>query len=106
MKMISSLTSSLSGLNAYQTRTSVTANNIANVNTPGYAREVANLSEDSPGVQVSSIQRIPSENPNISSADLAKDMVNLTTDSTAYKANISVIKTQNKMLGDLMDLVA
>src|SRR5580704_11395883 len=42
-----------SALDAFQTELSVTGNNVANVNTPGYTREVANLTEAPTTTQVS-----------------------------------------------------
>jgi flagellar hook-associated protein 1 len=50
----SSLGIALSGMEAAQDVISVTSNNIANVNTPGYSRQVANLAE-APPVQVGNI---------------------------------------------------
>jgi len=38
--------------------------------------------------------------------DLAQESVNLIETKAAYKANISVIKTQDEMLGDLLDTIA
>jgi flagellar hook-associated protein 1 FlgK len=62
---------SISALQAFQTALSVTSNNIANANTPGYSRETAELSNAAPqsevsapiggGVVVSSINRAYSQ---------------------------------------------
>jgi flagellar hook protein FlgE len=38
--------------------------------------------------------------------DLAKESVNILTAKTLFKANISVIKTQDQMLGSLLDILA
>ena len=40
--------------------------------------------------------------PNV---DLARQIVNIIETKTLFKANVSVIKTENKMLGDLLDTV-
>ena len=68
MSLSSSLSIVLQGLQVEQEALSVTSNNIANVNTPGYSREVANLEETPPvtfgtldfgtGVQLANIQGI------------------------------------------------
>ncbi len=62
---------SISALQAFQTAISVTANNVANANTPGYARETANFAAAAPqsnggtqigsGVNVVSITRMVDE---------------------------------------------
>ena len=41
--------------------------------------------------------------PNV---DLATELVNLTETKIAFKANVSVIKTQDQMIGDLLDTLA
>lgn len=41
--------------------------------------------------------------PNV---DLGQEIVNLLVTKTLYKANIDVIKTESKMLGDLVDTVS
>jgi len=68
MSLSSSLMIALQGMQASQGGLSVTSNNIANVNTPGYSREVANFEESPPvpygnflfgsGVQLASIQAV------------------------------------------------
>jgi flagellar hook-associated protein 1 FlgK len=68
MSLTSSLYTVLSALDTDQGAISVTSNNIANVNTPGYSREVAQLAEAQPetfanqqfgtGVQLTGIQGI------------------------------------------------
>jgi len=48
MDLISLLNNTANGLSAIQARTATTSNNIANANTPGYARQQANLTEAIP----------------------------------------------------------
>jgi flagellar hook-associated protein 1 FlgK len=48
MDLISLLNNTANGLSAVQARAATTSNNIANANTPGYARQQANLAEASP----------------------------------------------------------
>ncbi|MBI1774882.1 MAG: hypothetical protein HYR63_05995 [Proteobacteria bacterium] len=56
--LFGALQNAVSGLNAAGTRTAVTANNVANAQTPGYSREIANLaSQAGGGVQVASVTR-------------------------------------------------
>ena len=48
MDLISLLNNTSNGLSAVQARAATTSNNIANANTPGYARQQANLAEAAP----------------------------------------------------------
>lgn len=48
MDLISLLNNTANGLSAIQARAATTSNNIANANTPGYARQQANLAEATP----------------------------------------------------------
>jgi len=50
MDLISLLNNTANGLSAIQARAATTSNNIANANTPGYARQQANLGEAVPSV--------------------------------------------------------
>ncbi|MDF2781883.1 MAG: flgK [Geminicoccaceae bacterium] len=63
MSLSATLANALSGLNVAQQALSVTANNVANANTPGYSRKVLNqeavvLSERGAGVRSTDIARI------------------------------------------------
>lgn len=126
----------LSGLRAQTTRLASTASNIANVSTTGIVPsadssapastvykplDVSFSSLDSGGViatvtpdpQGYTVVYDPSSGfagsdglvaaPNV---DLTEEAVNLIETRLAYKANISVIKTQDQMLGDLLDAIA
>lgn len=126
----------LSGLRAQTTRLAATASNIANVSTSGTVPSadpsapastvykplnVSFSSLESGGVTATvtpdpagyTVVYDPSSGfagsdglvaaPNV---DLTEQAVNLIETRLAYKANISVIKTQDEMLGDLLNTVA
>jgi flagellar hook-associated protein 1 len=50
MDLVSLLNNTANGLSAIQARAATTSNNVANANTPGYARQQANLAEAIPSV--------------------------------------------------------
>ncbi|MBK5929783.1 flagellar hook-associated protein FlgK [Halochromatium salexigens] len=85
----------LSGLNAAQNALNTTSNNISNVYTPGYNREVTILSENttSRGVQVDEIQR----QFNQFVADQLNDSLSNTRSLEAYQKEVSQI---NNLLAD------
>jgi len=88
----------ISGLQAAQTMFDVTANNLANVATPGFAPQRANLASTPSGVAVTGIS--PTGDPE---TDIATEMVGLVVEKTMYAANARALSTENDMLGALFD---
>jgi flagellar basal-body rod protein FlgC len=132
--MSDALSIAVSGLLAQGTRLAVTAGNIANVSTEGalptatapYSTvykplQVSFTALDSGGVSAQvtarpqgySVAYDPASNyansdgfvaaPNV---DLTRESVNLIETKLLYKANLAVIKTQDDMLGDLLNTIA
>ena len=102
-----SFSSAVSGMQTVIKRQEVAANNIANVNTPGFAEYDARQSEMTPGgVRISNISRPPNADRTTSNTDLAKQAVDLLKNKNEMKANAAVIKTQDTMLGALLDIIA
>lgn len=103
---MNSLSISLSGLNISQTRLDVTANNIANLSTPNFQQKTANLSDQiNGGVTVSSITPPRVQNgTEENNVNLEKQMVNLIENKHLYSANLNAIKTQDQMLGTLINI--
>lgn len=101
MASISSIGSS--GLQAAQLRLDASANNVANMNTPGYRREVVAQEEapDSAGVRAS-VQR----EPQAEGVALEEEAVEQMSATYAFKANLQTIKTRDAMMGSLLDVKA
>ena len=89
---------SLSGMNAAMLRLDAAGNNIANASTPGYRRQGVAQSEAPEGGVTTSVTRADAPGEN-----LAEDMVNQLSASYSFKANLRVVKTQDEMLGALLD---
>ncbi|MFC7409254.1 flagellar basal body protein [Hydrogenophaga atypica] len=99
MNMLSS--TALSGLNAAQTRLGAAANNIANMNTPGFRRdEVSAVPQIGGGVSVS-VQKAETQG-----ADVVRDVVDQKMAVLEFKANLRVLKTEREMTGSLLDTLA
>jgi flagellar hook protein FlgE len=97
----------IQGMQVPLVRQDVTANNIANVNTPGFEQRTARQTDVAPaGVRISNITRTPNPNPGMSGTDLAEQMVNMTVDKNTFTANAKVLKVQDKMIGEVIDLLA
>ena len=101
MASISSIGSS--GLQGAQLRLDASANNVANMNTPGYRREVVAQEEvaESAGVRAT-VQR----EQDSKGVALEQEAVEQMSATYAFKANLQTIKTQDAMMGSLLDVTA
>jgi flagellar hook protein FlgE len=92
-----------SGLQAAQLRLDASANNVANVNTPGYRRQaVAQQAQaDSAGVRAT-VEREANEQ----GVALEKEAVEQMSATYAFKASLQTLKTQDAMMGALLDVKA
>lgn len=99
MNSISSM--ALSGLNAASARLGVSAHNLANAQIEGFRRQ--QLAQSSvPGGGVATSIGSASQ----AGSSLIDDVVGAKMAAYEYKANVMVIKTQDRMLGSLLDLQA
>ncbi len=115
--MIDGISASLSGMATALRRLGLTANNIANQQTPGYqALRAENVALAPGGVTVGPITRdtrpgVPvldaAGAPTIegSNVDPATEQVNLLLNRRQFEANVSALKAQNDTLGEVLDLV-
>ena len=94
--MIDALSIASSALNAQAISLAVTADNVANAETPGFTAKQAQLVAMNPGVAVGAI--IDSGQ----SVDLADQMVNLILAKTAYQAAADVFRTADQMTKTLL----
>lgn len=89
-----------SGLNAAQAQLAVTANNIANMNTPGYSAERVDLAGGpGGGVVVEGVQSTGQP------VDFAKELVSLDQTTLYYDANGMVIRASNQLYGSLLNIL-
>ena len=115
-----SITTALSGLRAQSAKTAISAENIANAQSVGYTPKDAVLTSSESGVEVSIQSRqnatVKTYSPDSVLADndgfvsvpeisYEYDIINMMTAETAYKANISVIKTSDEMQDALLDVL-
>ena len=116
--MIAAYNTALTGLQAFGTKLQANGNNIANANTDSFKKSVVTNSEVAPlGVKAEvyknstrgpeslppagTAQEIPVE---LSTVDLATELVDMKVNSTLYKANLKTIETVNDMTGTLLQL--
>jgi flagellar hook protein FlgE len=91
----------LSGLNAASSQLATAAHNFANAQTPGFRRQlVQQTAQPDGGVTVSIGQAAKTGDA------LAEDVVAQMSATYAFKSNVLTLKTQDQMLGSLLDLTA
>jgi flagellar hook protein FlgE len=91
----------LSGMNAASTQLATAAHNIANAQTPGFRRQLVQQTAQPEGGVVVSIGRAAEAGD-----ALAEDVVAQMSVTYAFKANVLTLKTQDRMLGSLLDVTA
>jgi flagellar hook protein FlgE len=102
VRTMSSLTAiALSGLQAAQTHMGSAAHNIANAATPAFRRQVVAQQTAPSGGVTTQIQRAPR-----AGEALIEDMVALKLNERLFAANLSVLRTRDRMLGTLLDVQA
>ena len=91
----------LSGLNAASSQLATAAHNIANAQTSGFRRQLVQQTAQPDGGVVVSIGRATDGGD-----ALAEEVVAQMAATYAFKANVLSLKTQDRMLGSLLDLTA
>ncbi len=99
------ISSNISSITSHQTMMNTGANNIANVNTDGYIPKDTRMTDT--GNSVTANTRASDDTGSkMSQTDLVKELTDqiITQDATAV--NVTAIKTQDEMLGSLLDIKA
>jgi flagellar basal-body rod protein FlgC len=115
--MSDAFNTALSALGSLSRKMDVTASNIANVNTNGFKKSLAEFEDVYPsGVKVSISQvdtpgdALPPDEKGkeqeSSNVTLAEELVNLITTQHAYAANIKTLTTEDEMRKTLLDTIA
>lgn len=116
--MISSLYTSLSGLNAFQTQLGIAANNLANVNTDGFKKSRAVLEEAKPQGVIAKAQKLELPGPlaleqtadgetlvEKSNVDVGEELPRVLAGQRAYEASLKMLKVADEMTGSLVDIM-
>jgi flagellar basal body rod protein FlgG len=111
---INGISASLAGLSAYGAKLANIAHNVANVNTDGYKKTVATVSEDAAGLPKVNLMESSSPGPmiqvdglfrEISNVDLAEEIPQMIIAQRAYEANIKALKIQNETFKSTIDIL-
>jgi flagellar hook protein FlgE len=105
----------LTAINAFDKKLSITANNIANVNTDGFKKSRAVIEEkETSGVSVFServntpgdIVTIEGVDREASNVNLEEELVTLMVNQNNYAANLETVKATDELQGTLFDIMA
>lgn len=99
------ISNSVSSISAHQSMMNTNANNIANVNTDRFVPSDTRVSSNSGSVMAHT--RMADDTGSMKSqTDLAKEIPDQMVVQGATAANVTSIKTQDEMLGSLLDIKA
>ena len=99
------VSANISSISAHQTLMNTTANNIANVNSDGFIPSDTRISENANSVSANT--RVSDDNGSLKSqTDLAKEIPDQIIAQDATAVNVAAIRTQDEMLGTLLDIKA
>ena len=97
------ISNNISSIQSHQTMMNVNANNIANVNTDGFVPSDTRMSAAQGSVTANTRQSDDSGSLK-SQTDLNKEIPDQIIAQNATALNVSAIKTQDEMLGSLLDM--
>lgn len=113
--MISGISSSLPGLSVFGRKLSVSAHNVANVNTDEFKTTRATIEEDKNGLPRLNTKTIETPGPiieesdgsrrELSNVELAREIPEMSISQRGYEANINALKVQDEMIGTLLDMI-
>ena len=107
--MLVGMLTALSGLRAASKKLQNSANNIANIQTPGFKKgRIDLISISSGGVRVvkTGNTKSPATIEMLNNVDNTSEVVNQIITKLTFKANAKVIKSTNELIGSILDIKA
>jgi len=101
-----SISTNISSLEANQTFINANANNIANVNTDGFRPTQTTISNPAQGSIQANLSQTDDTGSPKSQTDLTKEISDQVIIGGVSKVNITSIKTQDEIMGSLLDIKA
>lgn len=98
------ISSNVSSIISNQTYMNNDANNVANVNTDRYVPRDTTISETQNGGTKANTSLATDNGSQRSQTDLSKELTDQITIENVSKSNVQSIRTQNEMLGSLLDI--
>lgn len=98
------ISSNISSLQSNQVFMDNSANNVANVNTDRYVPKDTTISETQNGATKANTSMADSNGSEKSQTDLSKEITDQVSIEKIAQSNIKAIRTQDEMLGSLLDI--
>ena len=95
---MSNIAISSSAVAAYGTRQAVTANNIANINTPDFKASDTVMKENQGGGVTAMVRQ------GNDSVDISKEAVDMMVTTQGYGANLKALQVSDKMMKESLDM--
>lgn len=99
------ISNNISSIQAHQNMMNVSANNVANVNSDGFVPSNAKVIGGDNSIKTN-VSKADDNGSKISQTDLAKEIPDQIVAKEATAVNVTAIKTQDEMLGSLLDIKA
>ncbi len=99
------ISNNISSISSHQTMMNVNGNNIANVNTDGYIPKDTKMTNTGNSVEAH-VRKNDDNSSTRSQTDLAKELTEQIIVEDVTASNVAAIRTQDDMLGTLLDLKA
>lgn len=99
------ISSNISSIQANQTFMNNAANNIANLNTDRYVSTNTTIEESSKGTPTAISTKADDNGSEKSQTNLVKEITDQITIENSTAANVQAIKTQDQMIGTLLDII-
>jgi len=116
--MISGMHSAISALSAFGKRMGVIADNVANVESDGFKKSRALMQEQEPGGVRVTISRVETAGPRVveettegleerelSNVNLEQEIPDALLTEKMFTANTKVVKTEEEMIGSVLDII-
>lgn len=100
------ISNNISSIQTSQTLLNTTANNVANVNTDGFVPQDTIATNQGSETPVAETRSADNEGAERSQTDLAKEIPNEMVAQRTTEANVVAIKTQDDVMGTLLDIKA
>ena len=96
----------IASMNAHTNWLDNTARNVANVNTNGYSPNSTTINSNGSNPVATKTSEKYANNQEMSRTDLTKDITDMVVSSAGFSANAPAIRTEDEMLGTLLNIKA